>query len=533
MKYQYAYSFVALLLSLWAAPIQAQTYADDVATILFNNCTSCHHAGGLAPMPLMTYNDVFPYASTIQLEVNNKTMPPWPPDNNYQEYVHSRSLTAAEITTINNWVNAGSPQGNPANTPSAPVYTGNSQLGTPDMSIQIPTYASKATFNNDDYVCFSIPVTGLTTTETIQAIEVIPGDRSIVHHALIYIDPNATYPTDTSSHSCGGPSSQDIKLIGGYTPGSSPAQFPNSSILKMGVEITPGSNLVFAMHYPEGSQGMVDSTKVNLHFYPQGTSGIRPVNASPVLANSSFVINANTIDSIEAYFPPSGPVPLNFSLFSVFPHMHLLGKSFIVYAVNTAPPFDQIPLIHIPRWDFEWQDFYVFKKMIKLPTGYQLYGKAVYDNTTNNPYNPNNPPQNIGAGQNTSDEMFLVYFQYMLYRPGDEHINIDSLLNQQTTTNLQPIASNVNGLFLSSYPNPSKETITIQYYSAHQEDVQLGIYDLQGRLIRQLAQHQALKGEQFTTWDGTNDTGQLVPPGVYISQLRTGERVMTQKIIRQ
>lgn len=531
MSQRFIYSILMLVCSLGAMPSQAQTYADDVATILFENCTSCHRQGGVAPMSLMTYSEVLPYVSTIQLEVNNKTMPPWPPNDNYQQYVHSRSLTAAEITTIDNWVNAGSPEGNPANTPAAPVYSSGAQLGTPDISVRIPNYVSKATASNDDYVCISIPMPSLTSTRTIKAIEILPGDPSIVHHALIYADLTGNYQTDTSSHNCAGPVGASIPLVAGYAPGGTPTQFPNTTGLKMGVQVTPGANLVFAMHYPEGSQGKLDSTRVNLHFYPLGTSGVRTVSASPLLNNFSFVINANNIDSVEGFYPGSNGLSSAYSLFSVFPHTHLLGKSFIVYAVNTVAPFDQIPLIHIPKWDFEWQDFYVFKNLIKVPAGYRLYGKAVYDNTTNNPFNPNNPPQNVGFGLNTTDEMFIVYFQFMPYQTGDETFNIDSLLTAQMPTGLEPIATNTNGLFLSSYPNPSKESITIQYYSADQEEVQLMIYDLQGRLVRQLIQSQTLKGEQITTWDGTNDAGQLVPPGVYITQLQTGSKILSHKLI--
>jgi hypothetical protein len=519
------------LIALFAYQASAQTYADDVAQIMFDKCTPCHHTGGVAPFPLMTYSEVVSNASWIQSSVNSGNMPPWPPNNGYQQYSHDRSLTPAQITTINNWVTAGTPQGNSANTPPTPTYNNTNQLGTPDLTVRIPDYISKATFGNDDYVCFALP-SGLISNRIIQAVEVIPGDPSIVHHALIYIDPAGTYPTDTLSHGCSGPGSQSISLVAGYAPGGSPAQFPNSPGIKMGVNMTAGSNIILAMHYPEGSQGRLDSTRVNIHFYPIGTPNVRQVTAGPILANTSFVINANTVDSVDAWYP-SGPLSVDFTLFSVFPHLHLLGQSFIVYAVNQAPPFDQIPLIHIPEWDFEWQDFYVFKHLKKIPQGYKLYGKAIFDNTTNNPYNPNNPPQNIGYGLNTSDEMFLVYFQYMLYQAGDEFVNVDSLLQlQNVTTYTPPLAVNEKGLFLTSYPNPSDDLTTIQYYTANLTEVSLGIYDIQGKLVRQLIVGEQKEGEQFIIWDGKNDSGNSVASGVYISRLKVGDRIVTNKIVR-
>ena len=173
--------------------------------------------------------------------------------------------------------------------------------------------------------------------------------------------------------------------------------------------------------------------------------------------------------------------------------------------------------------------------MKKLPAGYKLYGKAVYDNTTNNPFNPNNPPQNISAGLNTTDEMFLVYFQYLNYQQGDENINIDSLLQAQNAvyTNNRPLAINENGLFLTAYPNPSSDLTTIHYYLEKEEEVQLMVYDVQGRVVRQLALERQMQGQHLYEWDGRQQNGQSVPAGIYSIQLRAGEKIVHKKIIRQ
>lgn len=516
-------------------PVEAQvpTFADDVAPIIFDKCSKCHHNGGVAPFELLTYTQVSSNGTWIQSAVNAGEMPPWPPDNNYNQYVHNRSLSAAQIQTINDWVNGGMPQGNPANTPPTPVFATGPQLGPADISVRIPDYISKATTSNDDYVCISLP-SGLTANRIIKKIEIIPGNPAIVHHCLAYIDENGNYQTDTTSHSCAGPVGQSIPLIAGYAPGGSPTTFPDDNLLRLGVEMQAGSNIVLAMHYPEGSQGQLDSTRINIHFYPQGATGVRQVSADPVLYDYAFTINANTIDSVDAYFPnASTGLPTPMTLYSIFPHTHLLGKSFIIYAVNNSPPFDRIPLMHIPKWDFEWQDFYVFKYLQKIPAGYKLYGKAVYDNTTNNPYNPNNPPQNVSFGLNTADEMFIVYFQYLTYQNGDENINVDSLIQLQTLTNnnILPIATNENGLFLSTYPNPSNQTTTLHYFVDREEEVTLNIYNVTGQLVESLVQT-TQKGEQIIQWDGTNTSGNIVPAGIYFSQLQVGNRTVTKQIIR-
>lgn len=512
--------------------VQAQTYSDDVAPIFFDKCTQCHHNGGIAPFPLMSYNDALPWVNAIRNEVSSKSMPPWPIDNSYSQFSHDRSLSTAEINTIVNWVNAGAPQGNPNNTPAPPVYNVNNwRLGTPDLSLRMPNYASQATANSDDYICISIP-TNLVGNRIIKSIEVVPGNPEIVHHVLLYLDANGTYVTDTTSHSCGGPS--NLPLIGGYAPGSDPLQFINTPNLKLGVNVPANSHIVLAMHYPFGSQGQLDSTRVNLHFYPQGTSGVRPVSANPLIYDYLFSLNANTVSTLDGWFPSQNfPIGSDYTIYSIFPHAHLLGQSFLVYGVNHSPPFDTIPLIHIPEWDFDWQGFYIFKYLQKLPAGYKLYGKAVYDNTTNNPFNPNSPPQNVSFGENTTDEMFLIYFQYLPYQAGDEFVHTDSLLrlqNSQATS--VPLAQNEGGIFLTTYPNPSRDWTTIHYYNQKDSKTDLSIYNIQGIRVRQIHLGQTAKGEHRYQWDGKSEQGSSLPPGVYTVRLATEDRIVTRQIIR-
>lgn len=525
------YSLLALL--TWGAALHAQTYADDVAQILFDNCTSCHHNGGIAPFSLMSYTEAQPRATAIQNAVVNKRMPPWAPNNAYSQFSHERSLTAAEIATIDAWANAGAPQGNTNNTPAAPIYNANNwRLGTPDLSLRMPNYISKATSSSDDYVCISIP-SNLTVGRTIKAIEVIPGNTEIVHHVLLNLDPNNTYGTDTTSHSCGGPFVEP--MIGAYAPGSEPIQFINSSNLKMGIYMPPNSHIILSMHYPYGSQGQMDSTRVNIHFYPQGTSGVRQVNANPLIHSYNFTLNANRVSELEGWYPSQNtPIPQDQTIYSAFPHAHLLGKSFLVYGVNHSAPFDTIPLIHIPQWDFDWQGFYIFKYLQKLPAGYKIYTKAVYDNTTNNPFNPNNPPQNVSFGQNTLDEMFLVYFQYMDYVAGDENVYTDSLLRlQNQQINSTSVVEREDGLFLTTYPNPSSDWTTLHYYQEQASEVDLSIYNLQGQRIRQIYTGDLPKGQHYYQWDGRSDSGNRLPAGVYSLRLQTGKRIVTRTIIRQ
>jgi len=408
------------------------TWADDAAEVIYNNCTSCHNPNGIGPASFLTYADAYAAAPSIQSYVMASIMPPWTADSSFQHYSQERILTQAERDIIINWVGGGSLPGDLNQAPPPPIYNNSQQLqGVPDLVIEAPLYMSKATNTSDDYVCFAIP-TGLLADKKVKAFEVIPGNLETLHHCLVYADPSASSVTDTVGGDCGGPSNAD--LMGGYTPGATPVVFPATDDFATGMILEAGSNIVLAMHYPEGSYGTFDQTKVNIYFYDEPTPNFREINANPILQNWTFNIQANTIDTVEASF---NGVINNFTLLSVFPHMHLVGESIESYALT--PQNDTIPFVRIPHWDFEWQDFYWFEYMKKIPFGSEMYARGIYDNTSNNSHNPNSPPQNITAGLNTSDEMFLVYFHYMVYQPGDEFINVDSLTTAFLSVNSTPI----------------------------------------------------------------------------------------------
>jgi hypothetical protein len=200
--------------------------------------------------------------------------------------------------------------------------------------------------------------------------------------------------------------------------------FPNGAV-NMGVGVPPGSNIVLAMHYPEGSAGMLDSTRVNIEFYPIGTPNIKEVYAAPVILKYPFTIQANDTPTLTDQFHiPGIPGVTDITAIGVFPHMHLLGKSIESYIIT--PANDTIQTVRINQWDFEWQDFYRFKRPLRIPGGSTVHAVAKYDNTRNNPHNPHNPPHTVHAGLNTTDEMFIVYYQFLKeYQAGWEQIDLE------------------------------------------------------------------------------------------------------------
>ena len=412
-----------LLLILISIPMigfgQNPNYSEDIAPIIYNKCLQCHHDGGIAPLSLETYSSAVFNSGMIQHVTSTGEMPPWPPDTLYQNYAFENTLTSDEIVKITDWISNGSPLGDTSLLPTMPTFSNSSQFGTPDLELQIPTYASIATSNSDDYVCFSIP-TGLTTNKKIRAIEVIPGNLQTVHHVLVSLDPFPTSSVVTTAN-CMGPQGG---LIYSYAPGSSPLIYPQTDNISFGVELAANSSISLAMHYPEGSFGQLDSTMVRFYFYPQNTV-IREISneflINEGLFGTPFYLPSNQITEITGSF---GPTPEDYSLMSVFPHMHLLGKDLICYAVT---PFnDTINLIKINNWDFEWQGDYYFEQFLKIPAGSMIYAKGNYDNTVS-PSNPN--PVTVQSGLNTEDEMFIFIFQFLPYQLGDENIFIDSIFN--------------------------------------------------------------------------------------------------------
>jgi len=502
---------------------QSLTFSEDIASIIYSNCTSCHRSGGIAPFALESYNDVVTNSALIPFYISNGIMPPWPPDTSYQHYAGERVLTQQEIDDITDWINGGMLEGDTAMTPDPPIFVVGSSIGVPDIKLQIPTYTSKA-ISSDEYVCFSIPI-NIPSTKFIKAIEVIPGNKAIVHHALAYYDEAGTVQTDTTDGCLG---VNGASLMTGFTPGAGPTIFPSTGNMNMGMTIMPNSNLVLQIHYPEGSGGQLDSTYVNIFFYPDSVTNIREVSAGPILSNWLLAIPANTTQTFNAQYPQgAGTLPSSFSLLTVFPHMHLLGQSIEAYAVSAAN--DTLNFSRINNWDFEWQGFYNFKKVLVLNAGDKLYAKAVYDNTTANPNNPNNPPQLVIAGESTTDEMFLVYFHYLPYEPGDELLNLDSLLSLPLGIAHDPKKDDVAQV-LTAYPNPFSDGTTFQYYLNADAEVTLQIIDVLGRTINTVSLKQT-RGLQTYHWKGDDTGGNQVKNGLYYFHLKIGGALVSKRTV--
>ncbi|HXU28349.1 MAG TPA: T9SS type A sorting domain-containing protein [Bacteroidia bacterium] len=507
---------VVFFVSLFASISVGQVTYKDVAPIFYSRCTSCHNQYSHGT-PLLNYSEVNSNASSIEAYLTSGYMPSWKPDTSYTRFVHEHIITLAEKIAILNWIANGAVKGDTTQAPAAPVYTRYQLTGTPDLELKIPTFVSNAS-STDSHVSFALP-TGITQDNIIRAFEIVAGNPSIVHHVIVSIDTTGTQVSNTTNGAAFPPSGNII--IGGYAPGANPAVYPGQAPLKMGTLLKKGSNIVFNIHYPAGTAGQADSTKIRIYFYPTGTAGVRLVKRLAI-HNNSLNIPANTVDTFTAQYPhTSGTITSAMSIFSTFPHSHHLCTQILNYAY---PATDTIPLIKINNWDFNFQGYYTYKKLVKVNPSYKLYAKHVFDNTTQNPNNPSNPPINVSFGSNSSDEMLEDVYEYIDYQPGDEFINVDSLLSKDSLL----ITSIKQNLFLTNninnyvYPNPNKGYFIV---SSGEGSKFIEISDMLGNVIYQ------------TTSSEQNHYVNLVDksPGVYYVKITfaNSNKTSVMKIIVQ
>ncbi len=520
---KFTLSFYLIILSFGFTSAQVLTYK-DVAPIFYKRCTSCHHTGA-HPLPWMNYTQTNLSKALIQFDLSNNIMPPWKADTMYTRFQHERLISAPEKAAILNWIATGATKGDTTQAPPAPSYPKKYQLaGNSDLDIVIPTFTSFAT-SSDIYVCFSVP-SGLTQDRIVRAYEVVPGNPSYVHHAVIQADTTGAYNSDLS----GGCFSVPGNLaLGSWAPGSKAIIFPSHGALKTGIYLKAGSKVILQLHYPAGSSGQVDSTKIRLYFYPPGETGVRRLITSTPLQNWGLNIPANTTQTFTAqYIAPAQGL----SMYGVFPHSHKIAKSMLLYAYN--PGIDTIPMIRINDWDFGWQDFYLYKNLLKIPGGYRVFTKHIFNNTTSNPNAPI-PLANVSAGPFTGNEMLFDGVMTLAYQPGDELIDVQAIIDSDTlfANNVKPNSLSTINVKAIAFPNPFTNDITIRYAINMDSPVKIIITDVLGKQIAVYDQGKKERGSHEFVWNSKSKNGQVVPSGVYFYTLKAGDQIFKDKIIKQ
>ncbi|MGA3189778.1 MAG: thiol-disulfide isomerase [Bryobacteraceae bacterium] len=367
------------------AVLAAVTFFRDVVPILQNHCQECHRPGQMAPMPLRTYEETRPWAKAIRDQVRSRKMPPWPAQGGH--FSNDRSLNAAEIETLAKWADTGAEKGDLRDAPREKAWPQGWNLASHDLELAMPRAFELPAAGTVDYQYFPIP-TGFKEDRWVQAVEVRPGNRAVVHHIVVYIrKPGSTWT--------GGPTKADILTV--YAPGSTPDSWPEGTA-KL---IKAGSDLVFEIHYTPNGKPASDRTTIALAFAKK-PPGKRVLTLQ--LNNDHFLIPAGERDyRVTAW----GSIPNDGLLLSFFPHMHLRGKSFL-FALNDGKSGLE-ELLNVPNYDFFWQLSYRLQTPIPVKKGMRLQCWGTFDNSANNPRNPD-PDADVRYGQQSWEEMMIGFF---------------------------------------------------------------------------------------------------------------------------
>ena len=413
------------------------TYYKDVLPVLQNNCQSCHRPGQVGPFSLLTYRQAVNWADDIKEYTHARKMPPWKPVGG-PGYSNDRAMSETDITTLTKWTDAGCPEGNKADAPPAKTFSDGWQLGPPDLVLTVPEDFHVGPAGKDLFRCFVLP-TGLTEDEYIVGYEIKPGNPRVVHHTLNFFDttgkareleeaekarkkkpgeqdhgpgysvamgiglvanPNAARPGTTTP----------VGGIGGWAPGQLASKLPEGT----GFLLPKGADFIIQAHYHRTGKPEADRVSVGLYFAKKPVAKpFQSIGVSPPLPNGRQLIGLEK----PAFLIPAGApnhvitgavvLQQDATIYSVIPHMHLLGKKIKVTVIpSDGPP---VVLVDIPDWDYNWQETYWLKTPIAAKAGTRIEVEGVYDNSLSNPNNPSNPPRDVRFGEQTTNEMLFGF----------------------------------------------------------------------------------------------------------------------------
>ena len=423
-----------------AAPETPVTFTKDVAPILYKSCVTCHRAGEVAPMSLLTYDDVRPWAKSIKRKVVAREMPPWGADPHFGTFKDDQSLTTGQIETIARWVDAGAPKGADSDLPPAPVFATGWSHGEPDAVIDMPVdfeipaegevpvtdFFAKLPFAHDVYV---------------KALEVRPGTPGVVHHAGLYIidrlpdgaslvngrivdASGKPMSRNQVARANGGTSTEEIQKLLSFVPGRGYESYQGDA----GQLIKAGSYIDFYMHYTPTGTPQKDRTRLGLYLAKPGQDVAHQIYHSFSAAGPTTYIvegkpyaperrKSDDPSSVEGgvNLPNIPPYAENWkvvsihtirepiTLYGLTPHLHLRGKS-MKYTL-TMPDGKEEVLLDVPKYDFNWQLYYELETPRHIPAGSKVTVVTLFDNSAKNPYNPA-PEKEVFWSEQSWDEMY-------------------------------------------------------------------------------------------------------------------------------
>ncbi|MEO8657305.1 MAG: thiol-disulfide isomerase [Bryobacteraceae bacterium] len=413
---------LTLVLCAWPAAGGEVTFYKDVLPVLQNRCQECHRAGEVAPMPLLTYEEARPWAAGIRKAVLTRKMPPWHADPAHGKFSNERRLTQAEIDTFSAWAQSGAKAGNPKDAPAAKKFTTGWTIGAPDAVIDMGTDYHVPAKGTIEYTYFVAP-TGFKEDKWVEKVEVRPLARAVVHHVVLYsrapgskafadAKPGLAFVPPKEEDEPRKPDTGEglfygltedgmVEMVGVYVPGGD-AYVTRAGQARL---VKAGSDLIFQVHYTANGEEAVDRSRVGIVFAKQPPTE-RVINTfvwnpdmhiPPMSGNHRVDAKVKVLEEVKVQ--------------AFFPHMHLRGKAMEYRA--TYPTGETQVLLSVPRYDFNWQMTYQLEQPVTLPKGTELLVSAWYDNSPNNPFNPN-PKSDVYWGDQSWEEMLAGFMDFVV-----------------------------------------------------------------------------------------------------------------------
>jgi Flp pilus assembly protein TadD len=411
----FVFSWLVLMLGTVGSSAGAEppTFSRDIAPLVSDRCGMCHHPGGSAPFSLLEYDEVKRRAALVAAVTERRYMPPWKADPRNGPFVDQHPLTDSEIRLIRQWVDQGAVEGDPHDLPPARTWTEGWQVGKPDLIITLPQPFMLPPEGTDVFRIFVLPIP-TESARFVRALEFRPGNPKVVHHANIRIDTTpASRRLDEAQPGPGyeGLIAHSAQYPDGYFLGWTPGQISPLVPNDMAWRLAPHSDLVVELHMRPSGKSELVAPSVGLYFS----------DAAPARTPAMLRLGRQSIDipagERRYTITDSYIVPVDVEVEAVQPHAHYRARH--VRGDATLPDGSTVPLIAIADWDFRWQHVYRFVSPLHLPRGTRLSMTYIYDNSADNPRNPDQPPVRARWGQRTSDEMGDLWIQVLTKDEGD------------------------------------------------------------------------------------------------------------------
>ena len=386
------------------------TFNRDIAPIIYHSCATCHRPGEAAPFSLLTYSDAKKHAHQTVEVSKSRIMPPWLPEPQELKFADEMRLSDAEINLVQRWVEQGEVEGNPADLPPLPKFVEGWRLGKPDMVLTAEKPLVLPPQGTDTYwnFIFRVPIE---ETQWVKAVEIRPGDKQFVHHANILVDREGASRKRESEPGAGFGGMEiriDSKVFDPdshllfWKPGTIPYVEPEG----MALRLDKGTDLVLNTHLQPSGKPEVIQPSIGLYFTSHAATKF------PMLLQLENDLKLDIAPGDKDFLVTDDfTLPVDVELMAIYPHAHYLGKD--IQAFATLPDGTKKILIHIPQWNLNWQAVYRYAEPVRLPKGTTVSLRYTYDNSDENPMNPNHPPLRVRGGNRSTDEMCHLWLQVL------------------------------------------------------------------------------------------------------------------------